>query len=966
MTLLRKILAILVLFTINTAYAFDVIDESTIFAAVVQGHHGNNNSKCNQINNPQLTMYTSAKITGTSGSDLAFCSINTGNGLPANSCDTASGGSRYCTVSGTDLRGLSMSGTNAFVNSTGASGGIGYCDSNTALSLGGNGGNQFGYISLYNNCSLTFSSSQSTYYITSLAIGSGAKVYLPAGDYWIGSLDVNADGYIIPTGTVRIFVGNYSNFNSGYLNASSTGRLTLIGYNTVHLTGTAQINGYVYSAASVVLNGTSVINGRVAANYLQLTDASRINLATQTSTASIDHFELVLPGSAVTCLPASLTLRACQNASCSSLYTGSTSVTLSPSSLTNGAWVTGNPVTLTSGTATLSLRQSSAATVTVGVSSSTPAATNATLCQVGTGTLSAANCALTFADSGFVLTVPNKTANKPVSGTIQANASCVAAFANVSRTINFWSGYSNPTAASIVGSAPPVTVNGTAIGKSSATATGISLTFDATGTAPLSSVNYADAGAMTLNASYSGSSTTSDAGQNMTGNTTFVSAPAGICIAPATTCSAGDVTCPAYKRAGETFSVTLKPVAWESDNDTDLCSGNAVTPNFTLAGIALGSTVVAPSGGAAATLAVTSYDHVASAGATQSVTESLSEVGVFRLTATPPTYLGMTIPASQSAPVGRITPWDFYLSAGTVTPACSAGFSYMGQPFGISYTLIARNGSGATTTNYSGSFAKSSAVLMAENANDGVDRSARIPWSNTNWNSGVQTVSASPVTFSRLAGTTPDGPFSQLSIGVGINDTDTLVASVSNADMNPGSTGSCTTCTAKQIGATQQMLAGRLNAGSASAIPTSALTVPLAFEYWNGSAWTLNSADLCSALTLSSSGAFLFDRPWSASSQALTLAGTATSTLGLSSTRTGSGSSSATAQGGYLWLHFSAPGVNDRAHYRIGLAAQSPAATWLSYDWNGDGSAVQDESGGWVFFNQWRGSDRVIYRREAW
>ena len=38
---------------------------------------------------------------------------------------------------------------------------------------------------------------------------------------------------------------------------------------------------------------------------------------------------------------------------------------------------------------------------------------------------------------------------------------------------------------------------------------------------------------------------------------------------------------------------------------------------------------------------------------------------------------------------------------------------------------------------------------------------------------------------------------------------------------------------------------------------------------------------------------------------------------------------------------------------------------YKDYDWDGDGTADVDDMGGWAFFNQWRSSDRVIYRRES-
>ncbi|WP_462053967.1 DUF6701 domain-containing protein, partial [Vibrio cholerae] len=55
------------------------------------------------------------------------------------------------------------------------------------------------------------------------------------------------------------------------------------------------------------------------------------------------------------------------------------------------------------------------------------------------------NCTVNFADSGFIVDVPNAYANQTVTGTIQAvrkdNASqqCLPSFGNVQKSVAFWS-----------------------------------------------------------------------------------------------------------------------------------------------------------------------------------------------------------------------------------------------------------------------------------------------------------------------------------------------------------------------------------------------------------------------------------------------------------------------------------------------------------------------------------------------
>ena len=43
-------------------------------------------------------------------------------------------------------------------------------------------------------------------------------------------------------------------------------------------------------------------------------------------------------------------------------------------------------------------------------------------------------------------------------------------------------------------------------------------------------------------------------------------------------CAAGDASCPVFKKTGEAFQLNIAGVAWQADDDEDLCSGNLATP----------------------------------------------------------------------------------------------------------------------------------------------------------------------------------------------------------------------------------------------------------------------------------------------------------------------------------------------------------------------------------------------------
>ena len=76
-----------------------------------------------------------------------------------------------------------------------------------------------------------------------------------------------------------------------------------------------------------------------------------------------------------------------------------------------------------------------------------------------------------------------------------------------------------------------------------------------------------------------------------------------------------------FKKAGDTFQIDIKAMAWESANDGDICAGNQTTPNFVLPNIALGSTLMAPNPGTNAAVGMATYNHVPASNSLNSVTD---------------------------------------------------------------------------------------------------------------------------------------------------------------------------------------------------------------------------------------------------------------------------------------------------------------------------------------------------------
>ncbi|MFM5193329.1 DUF6701 domain-containing protein [Aeromonas media] len=713
----------------------------------------------------------------------------------------------------------------------------------------------------------------------------------------------------------------------------------------------------------------------------------------------IDHFEFDHSGQALTCNPETLIIRACANASCSQLFTDPVSATLTPLKNGSNGWIADSQVSYSGNTATvnfsdgttkLQLRNNLASAMRVGVSGSIPSTKplSETLCRAGSGALSAAACTLSFADSGFLFNVLDTLANKPQQVVMTAvrkdNTSqlCVPSFQKQTKRITFWSDYNVP-ATNLFGS--QIRIDKTAIATTAGAPTAMDLYFNELGETTLKDVSYPDAGQMRLNARHDGSGDT--AGLVMTGSDLFVSRPVGLCITPAQgACAAGDASCPVFKKTGEAFQLNIKGVAWQADDDKDLCNGNLATPNFALANIALGSQLVAPKPGVEAVVGTPRYDHSNQKGSNNlnPVSQSVNEVGLFSMTATPPVatppegstvstgYFGYTIPPASSVPVGRFVPWDFSMTSGTVTPACG-GFSYMSQPFGVDAIVVARNKEGGGTKNYRDAFAKGALILAAANNQDGVDRSNRLVPLAASWSEGTGKATGQS-RFMRLREltpslTAPEEPLPLLRLGLRVADGETLETSfLADRNMNPAVTGTCdngVNCTAKQLlipqGANDTMIAyyGRLLASTRQGAVSAPLALPLQVQYFEGGLWRANSQDVCTQIALTGDGMDFTDanQHYDAASGDLVLQDGARIRLGFGNQAPGG--SQTRFNSGETWFHFAPPNKAVRIPYRIVLEKQPDQPLWLA------DPATADHLSGEAIFGRDRGNDRIIYRREV-
>ena len=665
-----------------------------------------------------------------------------------------------------------------------------------------------------------------------------------------------------------------------------------------------------------------------------------------TPPTSLHHIEFIHDASALTCNPEQITVKACANADCSTPVTSAVTVGLLPT-----GWIGGDSKTFTdpTGSAIYNLQHTTAEQIILNASSVSPAASSGVVCKNSGGTV--IPCTMDFNDNGFIFDVTTQT-SCVTSSNIKISAvrkspiteQCIPFFNGKTAALKLWTGYSNPNTGT-----KRVTLNYSGTDYPLATTspgTDVNMTFDASGEATFT-LNYADAGELDLNATYTGSVATSDAGLSMSGNKLYITKPAKLYVysddANASCASAdptnADCTTP-FRKTGENFNLKVRAA----------CADNSVTPNFQLNGLTLSSNLIAPisTGSVNANLSIGAFNILNTDNGEAVISnQNVDQVGVFAFTTGLPVagYLSETVIGSPalntSANIGRFTPDNFNT---LVTHGCSGGstFTYSGQPFTV--TASARNQNDTITVNYRDAFAFG--ITLS-------DTNALATGSFTN-----NTILSASFT-SAIEGTSV-GAGTQTNIAYTFTTKNTLPGTIKlkATDQND------TLITSSTTEGTTEIRSGRTQVENSYGSELVDMPVTTQVEFYNTNGFEINAADTCSTVEVT-----------------LTDIGTDPITLGTGANQTclwddagnsigvtdftctavaGKPQFSEPASNGNFNINLKSPGANNTGD--IGVTLISPS--WLKYDWDGDGNDDNDPTG-IASFGLYRGDDRIIYWREV-
>lgn len=594
--------------------------------------------------------------------------------------------------------------------------------------------------------------------------------------------------FSIPAGTSSTSV-------SSTLSTAGTAAISLSSYTPTPSNTPKVFCGMGVAAASG--NSCNLVVGAAAPHHLELTTTS---------------------SSTLTCQPVTYTIKACADASCSSLYTNGVTGTFNLSSSSQAFTIAAN-----SSSTSVSAYATSIGTATASLSglSVTPSGSPQVYCGVGGAAASSGgSCGITVAAAGLLMSTPNHVSETSATMSVSAVSSinstntCATLFASTTKSVTFKCAYNNPSSGTL-----PVRVNGSALNAANSagavcdgTGRSVSLTFNASGVAT-PTVQYADVGQMTVTGAYTGSG--SDAGLSLTGSSSFIVTPASFDLSA--------VAAPIKAGANFTSTVTARNNA------------GTATPNFgkesTPATVALSFTKTQPTGASsvAGTFTLSSLGAFSSGAAT--ATMNWSEVGYGTLSAalTGGAYLGVASTASGSRSLGAFIPDRF---EATVTQGCG-DFTFIGQPFVL--TIKAVNKAGTTTQNYDGTASTTPNQAYAVNLSaSGVGAGwALSPTSlaASSFSQGVASISTAAFSFSNTSTSREVAP---------------ATTSLTVAESGGNGVSNSTALTAANV----PVRSGRLRIFNKFGSEKQALDIVVQSQYWADKAWVLNAKDNCTAIPL--------------------------------------------------------------------------------------------------------------------
>jgi MSHA biogenesis protein MshQ len=360
-----------------------------------------------------------------------------------------------------------------------------------------------------------------------------------------------------------------------------------------------------------------------------------------------------------------------------------------------------------------------------------------------------------------------------------------------------------------------------------------------------------------------------------------------------------------------------------------------------------------------------------------------NEVGIIKMTARvlDGDYLGAgDIIGDTSDFVGRFYPHHLALASfgitdrSTMACAIAPGFTYMDEPFRATFSLTAKSVSDSTTANYFGDFAQFEHTSVANFGAGAIDTDASTtmsprlavsnplqisPWA---FDDGISSSGTSifSLDFSVARTASGDGPYTALTVGVAPQDDDGIALAVYNLDVDNDDSDD------RSLLGSTRVQHGRVRLGNAYGSELVDLKVPLFAEYFDGTSFVTNTADICTTgVTLNLTEVDASDGLVPAEVCAWDTEAPGDSSIGCAAVGAANLQYQAPpdlgGQEGDFNLWLKAPGVGNTGS--VNITATVPA--WLRYDWDGDGAHDNDPTAR-VTFGIFGGSPRHIYLRERY
>lgn len=584
-------------------------------------------------------------------------------------------------------------------------------------------------------------------------------------------------------------------------------------------------------------------------------------------TVSLDHIEL--DHDATACGSDNVTVKACANASCSVLYLGEVTATLTASPTSGASW-SDNPVSFSGGQTTVSLSGSTGSTYTLGTSSVSPTPANALQCVGGP---SGSACNITFVSACFDAVETWKNPATPIYTKLSGTGFNLDVLAVSGSSVNTY--YKGTVSVSLV---DPTAASGNCADTNTGLTSSASFSFTGNGSGKTNgripvNFNYPNAA---KNARVRIALGNPPGTQPVCSSDNFAIRPKTLALStsPALNPTANTIKAGApfnlIANSGVSSGYTGTPLVDATkivDHNNATIASGALTGSFPAATVASSSgtfqyqdvgtltlntnAVTDPNFTAVdqVTGVVGKVDHGASGDCVLNSTSNTLSSGRY----------GCTIGAASLGPLGRFYP-DHYEVNASLTPACGVapnGTTYMSQPaLGISLGVSAMSSSGVLLSrytiggNFSGLCSPNSclATLDIEGDNAGTPinplsarLSPNLPGSlpaNTAWNAGQYTASGSAYSFSRL--TTPDGPYDSFALKTSVVDNDGALITKLN--------GAAVTGSASVLSPLTKIRFGRMQIANAYGSELLALPVNVSAQYWNGSYYVPNILDSCTSI----------------------------------------------------------------------------------------------------------------------